>query len=328
MLNDGRLITIQYNNDNTDSAITEAEVSEYKPYITDVVIGDKVTTIGSNCFSGCSQLESIEISSSVTTISSYAFCKCSKITNIVIPNSVTSIGTYAFQGCSKLVSINIPTSITKIDTVVFSGCTNLETVILPNGLKTIGSSGFSYCYKLSNAVLPNGLTTIGSKVFFRCSSISYTTVPNSVTSIGRETFSNCSGINEFIVPPLLKTIETELFMYTSIVHIDVPDTVTTLKFYAFSFMHKLVDATIGVGVSNIPDSTFKNCENLTTVIIKNSSCTLANTNAFNGTKMVGSGVGKIYVPYGYGEDFKARDKWSTYASHIYELNEDGSIPTE
>lgn len=327
-LTNGHVITIPQNGNNTDSALTSAETAEYKADIVDVVVGNRVKTLGSGVLSGCTNLENIEFSNSVTTIGSQSFRGCVGLTNVEMPNNVTTIGASAFTSCSKLTEIKIPSGITTINNSAFSGCTKLESVNLPSGLKTIGASAFTNCYSMTSITLPNGITSIGSKAFLYCRNLPNIVIPNTVTSIERECFEYCSKLVEFTIPPLLKTITVELLVGTSIKHLDVPDSVTTMQRYAFSFMRELIDITIGVGISRIEEYTFVDCHKLITLVIKNSSCILATTNAFNGTPIVGSGVGKIYVPYGYGDEFKERANWSTFASHIYELNEDGNIPTE
>ena len=58
-----------------------------------------VTSLGANCFYGCSGLTSITIPSSVTSLGDWCFYECSGLTSITIPSSVTSLGDYCFQNC-------------------------------------------------------------------------------------------------------------------------------------------------------------------------------------------------------------------------------------
>ena len=90
--------------------------------ITNLIIPNSVTSIGSYAFDGCSGLTSVTIPNSVTSIGNYAFSGCSGLTSVTIPNSVTSIGAEAFRACSGLTSVTIPNSVTSIGGYVFSGC--------------------------------------------------------------------------------------------------------------------------------------------------------------------------------------------------------------
>ena len=75
-----------------------------------------------NPFHRIRSLQTIIMGNSVTSISPEAFSGCSGLTSIVIPNSVTSIGNSAFSGCSGLTSIVIPNSVTSIGNSAFYGC--------------------------------------------------------------------------------------------------------------------------------------------------------------------------------------------------------------
>ena len=97
--------------------------------ITELVIPDSVTTIGSYAFSNCDSLTSVTIPDSVTTIGSYAFYGCTSLTGVTIPDSVTCIGNAAFAFCTSLTNVTIPDSVTCIGNAAFSGCNSLTSVI-------------------------------------------------------------------------------------------------------------------------------------------------------------------------------------------------------
>ena len=77
----------------------------YKENIMNVVIGDSVTSIGSNAFYYFSNLTEITIPNSVTTIGTQSFFGCFGLTALTIPNSVTSIESWAFGDCYGLSEI-------------------------------------------------------------------------------------------------------------------------------------------------------------------------------------------------------------------------------
>ena len=64
--------------------------------VTDLVIPNTVTKIGSYTFYGCNSLTSVTISNSVTTIDEYAFYWCDSLKLVIVPASVASIGVAAF----------------------------------------------------------------------------------------------------------------------------------------------------------------------------------------------------------------------------------------
>ena len=87
------------------SGYTAAPWRNYLNDITNIVIGNGVTSIGRNAFRRCSSLISVTIPSSVTSIGEYAFVECSSLPSVTVPNSVTSIGGWALGRCSSLTAI-------------------------------------------------------------------------------------------------------------------------------------------------------------------------------------------------------------------------------
>jgi hypothetical protein len=80
--------------------------------LTNVTIPSSVTSIGgglgrgiiAGAFTGCSGLTNVTIGNGVTSIGDGAFYGCSGLTNVTIPSSVTNIGIWAFVSCTGLTS--------------------------------------------------------------------------------------------------------------------------------------------------------------------------------------------------------------------------------
>ena len=58
-----------------------------------------VTSLGDDCFFGCTGLTSITIPNSVTSLEDFCFSRCRGLTSITIPNSVTGLGGACFADC-------------------------------------------------------------------------------------------------------------------------------------------------------------------------------------------------------------------------------------
>ncbi len=69
-----------------------------------VTISNKVTKIGSQAFSDCSNIESIDLGTGVKIIQDHAFYN-NALTSIVIPLNVEEIEFFIFSGCEKLTNI-------------------------------------------------------------------------------------------------------------------------------------------------------------------------------------------------------------------------------
>ena len=252
--------------------------------LTSITIPNSVTSIGDGAFARCSSLASVTIPNGVTSIGDFAFGYCSSLTSVTIPNSVTSIGNNAFQYCYFLTSITIPNSVTSIGDDAFSDCSFLTSVTIGNSVTSIGSYAFNNCKSLTSVTIPNSVTSIGDGAFKSCSSLASVTIPNSVTSIGSLAFYGCSSLTSINVDAnnanycsidgvLFSKDKTTLIQYpignTRSEYI-IPNSVTSIRSYAFSGCSSLTSVTIGNSVTSIVKYAFNNCKSLTSVTIPNS----------------------------------------------------------
>ena len=118
----------------------------------------------------------VDIGNTVTSIGNYAFSICEVLTNVTIPNSVTSIGAQAFYECSSLTSITIPDSVTSIGDDSFSNCEGLTDVTIPNSVTNIGGYAFQNCTNLTSVTIPDSVTNIEEGAFWDCVSLTSVTI--------------------------------------------------------------------------------------------------------------------------------------------------------
>ena len=116
-----------------------------------VRIPDSVTDIGSNPFSACKKIISIQVSPKHPTLAAIGgvlFRKADRClisypggleeTDYAVPEGIQTIGDYAFYGCSPLKQIVIPESVKSIGSHAFQRCAGLREITIPGGVESIG----------------------------------------------------------------------------------------------------------------------------------------------------------------------------------------------
>ena len=167
--------------------------------VEEIILGEDVTSIGDNAFSGC-VMHSIKMSDSVTRIGDYAFNVCSELTSIELSNNLEYIGKWAFTTCERLPSITIPESVKCIDLIAFYWCNRLTKVeinsnevvareneqfytlrscfgpqvkefVFGENVKKIAWIACSESEKLTTVTISSNLTCIDDSAFHKCTSL-------------------------------------------------------------------------------------------------------------------------------------------------------------
>ena len=270
-------------------------ITKYTGSASAVTIPRGVTSIGNGAFSYCSTLTSVTIPNSVTSIGYYAFSCCGRLTSVTIPNSVTSIGYYAFSGCDSLTSVTIPDSVTSIGNYAFCDCKNLTSVMIPNSVTSIGNYAFIFCESLTSVTIPNGVTSIGYAPFTGCDKLTeiqvsagnthFKSVDGILFSADGKTLIQVpcgKGLTECTIPNSVTSIGSYAFSFCeSLTSVTIPNRVTSIGNRAFIGCRSLKSVTIPDSVTSIGDEVFSKCTNLVSVTIP-STVKRIGENAFGG----------------------------------------------
>ena len=254
------------------------------------------------------EITELVIPNSVTTIGTFAFRGCSSLTSATIPNNVTEIGDGIFSDCTALASVSLPENLTKISVGMFYGCKNLASIIIPEGVISIGRNAFYGCSSLTSLTIPEGVTSIEDLTFFGCSSLTSLTIPEGVTSIGSSAFRDCSSLTFLTIPEGVTIISGAAFKgCSSLTSLTIPEGVTSIGLEAFNGCSSLTSLTIPEGVTSIGSSAFNGCSSLTSVYVK-----METPPAIKSTVFSNRANATLYVPYGCSEAYEATAYWNEF----------------
>ncbi len=171
--------------------------------------------------------------------------------------AVTDLGE-VFKGNTEITSFDelaYFTGLTSIADNAFNGCNGLTSVTFPNSLTGIGSSAFRGCTSLTSVTIPNSVTNIDTNPFEKCSGLIAIAVEEG--NVNYDSRNNCNAIIETVTNKLVSGCKNTI----------IPEGITTIGGWAFSFCTDLTSMTIPDGVTDIQIAAFENCYALTSVAI-------------------------------------------------------------
>lgn len=175
------------------------------PELTEVVLNNDVSSLGSYAFSDCTNLSKIILPSTLTTISSNAFYKCSELREINLPSSITTLEADCFSNCLSLEELTIPSNVTTISTELCYGCVALKRVALLGAVTIIYGNAFNGCSALEEINFPSTLTGIYTQAFKDCTSL-----PKNLelfaTTIQARVFEGCTQLEKVWLRTTIETI--------------------------------------------------------------------------------------------------------------------------
>ena len=269
-------------------------------YMTELTLGNEVSSIGQESFKKCYSLESVFIPNSVTTIGDYAFSNCQSLANISLGNKVETIGSYAFENCIELQAISIPASVKSINNYAFKNVYHwlgLRTFIIADRENelSLGSNGSSPLF----ADCPLDSVYIGGNISYNTSS-----------SCGYSPFYR----NTFLRTVVIMGTETEIspnefYGCTNLKNVRIGDSVTTFGDWAFSGCSSLDYFSFGSSVKTIGKEAFSDCTAMTSLISKATTPPTCDSQAFDDINKWNC---TLTVPQGSMAAYQQANQWKDF----------------
>lgn len=157
----------------------------------------------------------------------------------------------------------------------------MKSLTLPDSLTEIGHYAFSYCENLTAVTLPDSLKKMGLRTFEKCASLAEVTFPDHLVETGEFSFDNTPWLDaQRKKDPLVIVNGAVIDGRTCEGKVVVPSDVKYVAGSAFSGNSKITEVVFPTGVHEIKESTFRNCENLTSAELK--GCTSLGYGVFEG----------------------------------------------
>ena len=228
-------------------------------------------------FSECSALSDVDLGNGLTTIRKYMFSDCTALTEIAVPASVKTIESFAFDGCTSLETVTLYDGLEDINNWAFSESA-IKTIDIPQTVKAVGARAFDLCAELETVTLHEGLEKIGSYAFAG-TGIKEITIPGSA-ELDMYIFDNCQALTKIVFSQGISLLNRSTFAENK----TLPNLETLIYYGAFNedgepsgcvsysalFGYpKLKTLVLGDGVWRLDSNAFANCTALENVTFGN-----------------------------------------------------------
>ena len=235
-----------------------------------LTLGEGITTITTNDFSGLTNLASIQLSDNVKVIRAEALINTAFYKNeanwkdgvlylgkyLIAADPYTLSGEYtvregtlmiasaAFSDCRQLTGITIPASLRSIGSNAFKNCNGLKRVDITDiaawcGID-FGSNPLDNAHNLhingtlaETITVPGRVERISDGSFQGCTSLTEVTLEKGVKHIGASAFYGCSGLTDVTIPEGIESIGAKAFYSCSLNKVSLPSTLLSIGEGAF-----------------------------------------------------------------------------------------------
>ena len=262
----------------TSVATGKIDGVEYGPFaggkLETVSFGTLINAIPDNLCMNTKSLQKIELQSvkaSLRTIGKNAFKGCTSVKEVTIPKGILTVSNSAFEGCSGLTDVTIAAK--TINAKAFAECTNLKAVKMEEGVTTIQGMAFANT-QISAVTIPSTLTTAGTTKEGTIEKGPF--AGTMIATVHGQTEDSTEAQEGATILPETKKIPDNLFLgCTSIIDVQIPETVTEIGQKAFKDASSVENVTFAVntengkvkGVEKIGISAFDGCSSLRELVL-------------------------------------------------------------
>ena len=276
--------------------------------ITDVVIPEGVTYIGREAFAGCSALVRVKIPTSVTQVGANLFEGTPY--DSTLTGELVYINSILYRCQSDAVTVSIRQGTTVIAEEAFINRVNLAAIVVPDGVSYIGSNAFKNCSALSQIEIPKSVRDIVANAFdgtkwyedrkhgmIYINDLLYRVPAEIIVQSEQPTGSLSdkdaaemakSGVATQVIPNTnvivkedITTICTLAFANTPVQTVQLPSTLTAIRYGAFQNCTALKQITLPKSMTFIEGGAFQNCSALTSISVPQ-NVTYLGASAFSG----------------------------------------------
>lgn len=276
--------------------------------ITDVVIPEGVTYIGREAFAGCSALVRVKIPTSVTQVGANLFEGTPY--DSTLTGELVYINSILYRCQSDAVTVSIRQGTTVIAEEAFINRVNLAAIVVPDGVSYIGSNAFKNCSALSQIEIPKSVRDIVANAFdgtkwyedrkhemIYINDLLYRVPAEIIVQSEQPTGSlrdkdaaelAKSGVATQVIPNTNVIVKEDItmictlaFANTPVQTVQLPSTLTTIRYGAFQNCTALKQITLPKSMTFIEGGAFQNCSALTSISVPQ-NVTYLGASAFSG----------------------------------------------
>ena len=185
--------------------------------------------------------KTITLPANLKNMGNGVFSGCNNMESIDIPDSVVSIGaSKLFQNCTSLKEVSFPSGCdVQFFYNTFEGCTSLEKATIPASADCVGGLCFYQCYSLTDVTIEDGVERIEESAFYNCPLLSTIVIPDSVKTISDHAFQECTGLTDITLSDNLSDVSANMFSDRYFEPVDVSGITIRVKADLVSYVQSI-----------------------------------------------------------------------------------------